>query len=183
MDINAKSRTRRVARRVSIVGAGSVLATVGLVGLAGEASAVTQAEAEAAFNAAGITWTSTGGCTDRNNPSCTSFEGLRQDTVDGAVTLKRASGCPITITGATEVGHAGSGPYSHSGGGKLDYRLNDCLNGYITGNFAYVGERGDGPIYESGSGNQYVLENSSHWDVTYYNCGGCAAAPSRDAAA
>lgn len=173
MDIHAKSMTKRVARRVSIVGAGAVLATAGLVGVAGQAAAVTQAEAEAAFNAAGVGWTSTGGCTDRNNPSCTSFDGLRDDSVKGAVTLKQASGCDITITGGTEVGHAGSGPWSHSGGGKLDFRLNDCLNGYVTSNFTYVGERGDGPIYNSPSGNEYVLENSSHWDVTYFNCGGC----------
>lgn len=173
MEINARSMAKTVTRRVSIAGAGAVLATAGLVGLAGPASAVTQAEAEAAFSAAGITWWSSGGCTDRNNPSCTSFEGLREDTMNGAVTLKQASGCDITITGATETGHAGSGPWSHWGGGKLDYRLTDCLNNYVYDNFTYAGERGDGPIYNSPSGNEYVLENGSHWDVTYYNCGGC----------
>ncbi len=48
-----------------------------------------------------------------------------------------------------------------------------CLNNYVTGVFTYVGQRGDGARqYRSGSGNIYADEGN-HWDVTYYNCGGC----------
>ena len=40
-------------------------------------------------------------------------------------------------------------------------------------NFTYIGLRGDGyPQYRSGAGNVYADEGS-HWDVTFYNCGGC----------
>lgn len=92
-----------------------------LVATAGTASAVTQAEAESAFRSAGITWTSSGGCTSPSNPTCTSFSGLRQASVDGARTLKSASGCALTITGGTETGHAG-GTYSHANGYKLDFQ-------------------------------------------------------------
>ncbi|MGP3969023.1 hypothetical protein [Streptomyces sp. 6N223] len=133
---------------------------------------ISHAEATAMFQAAGITWSSSGNCSDRDNPTCTSFEQLNLESAQGAQTLKSASGCALNITGGTETGHAG-GTYSHWNGYKLDYSLSGCLDGYITGSFAYIGERGDGaPLYESGSGNIYALE-SNHWDVTYYNCGGC----------
>jgi hypothetical protein len=128
---------------------------------------LTHAEAAARFRAAGITWSSSGGCSDRNNPTCTSFSQINLPTVQGAETLKRATGCALNITGGTETGHA-SGTYSHWNGYKLDYSLSTCLGNYIRGTFAYIG----GNKWRSGSGNVYFLE-SNHWDVTYYNCGGC----------
>lgn len=132
---------------------------------------LTQAQAESMFRAAGITWSSSGGCTTRSNSTCTSFDGLNQATAQGAVTLKHASGCAINITGGTEVGHA-SGTYSHYNGYKLDLGKSTCLNNYVH-NFAYIGLRGDGyPMWQSGAGNVYTDEGS-HWDVLYYNCGGC----------
>jgi hypothetical protein len=133
---------------------------------------ISHSEATAMFQAAGITWSSSGGCSDRNNPTCTSFEQLNLESAQGAQTLKSASGCALNITGGTETGHAG-GTYSHWNGYKLDYSFSGCIDGYITGSFTYIGERGDGAaLYESGSGNIYARE-SNHWDVTYYNCGGC----------
>ncbi len=122
---------------------------------------------------AGISWTSSGGCSDRNNPTCTSFEQINLTTVQGAITLKGATGCALTITGGTETGHA-SGTYSHWNGYKLDFSPTSCLSNYITGTFTNIGPRpGDGAQqYKSGSGNIYARE-SNHWDVTYYNCGGC----------
>ncbi|MEU7483500.1 hypothetical protein [Streptomyces sp. NPDC042319] len=142
---------------------------------AGEAHAVTKlthSQATTMFRNAGITWSSSGGCSDRNTPTCTSFDQLNQATAQGAVTLKKASGCALNITGGTETGHA-SGTYSHWNGYKLDFALNSCVSNYVTGTFAYIGVRGDGaPMYRSGSGNIYAKEGS-HWDVLYYNCGGC----------
>jgi hypothetical protein len=41
------------------------------------------------------------------NPKCTSYEGILSGTVDSVITLKKASGCDLVITGGTEVGHAG----------------------------------------------------------------------------
>ena len=128
---------------------------------------LTHAQATSRLRAAGITWSSSGGCSDRNNPTCTSFAQVNLPTIQGAVTLKGASGCALNVTGGTETGHA-SGTYSHWNGYKLDYSLSSCLNNYVTSHFAYIG----GSKWQSGSGNIYFRE-SNHWDVTYYNCGGC----------
>jgi hypothetical protein len=92
--------------------------------------------------------------------------------VDGAVTLRGSSGCALNITGGTEVGHA-SGTYSHYNGYKLDFAKTTCLTSYVHNSFTYIGLRGDGyPQYQSGAGNVYADEGS-HWDVTFYSCGGC----------
>ncbi|MDJ1136428.1 hypothetical protein [Streptomyces iconiensis] len=128
---------------------------------------LTHAQATAKFRAAGLTWTSSGGCSDRNRPNCTSFDQLNSATADGAVTLKSASKCAIKLTGGTETGHA-SGTYSHWNGYKLDMALSSCLDSYIKGTFTSIG----GSKWKSGSGNIYYREGN-HWDVTYYNCGGC----------
>ncbi|MEU4742277.1 hypothetical protein AB0G02_17680 [Actinosynnema sp. NPDC023658] len=128
---------------------------------------LTHAQAASRFSAAGISWTSSGGCSDRYNSTCTSFEQINLTTVQGAETLKRATGCALTITGGTETGHA-SGTYSHWNGYKLDFRLTTCLTNYVKGTFTSIG----GSKWKSASGNVYYLE-SNHWDVTYYNCGGC----------
>ncbi|SEQ56685.1 hypothetical protein [Lentzea albida] len=127
----------------------------------------THAQATAQLRAAGIAWDSSGDCSDRNRPNCTSFEQINQTTIAGAKTFKSASGCALTITGGTETGHA-SGTYSHWNGYKVDYRLSSCITNYIKGTFSSIG----GNKWKSGAGNIYYLE-SNHWDVTYYNCGGC----------
>ncbi|WP_100300219.1 hypothetical protein [Streptomyces aculeolatus] len=133
---------------------------------------ISHSQATSMFRSSGITWSSSGGCSDRNNSTCTSFEQLNLASAQGAQTLKSASGCALNITGGTETGHAG-GTYSHWNGYKLDFSLSTCVNNYVTGNFAYIGQRGDGAaMYQSGSGNIYAREGN-HWDVTYYNCGGC----------
>ncbi|ODM95324.1 hypothetical protein Ocin01_11354 [Orchesella cincta] len=140
---------------------------VALLACIGCASAVTHAEALRRFQAVGVTVTSSGGCSDRNKPTCTSFDSARENTVAGLVTLKTASGCVINVTGGTETGHA-SGTYSHWNGYKADISLNTCINNYVTGHFAYIGVRGDGaPMYQSAAGNIYAKEGN-HWDILYY---------------
>lgn len=149
----------------------TVLSVLGLtLGTAVPAGAVTQASAAAQFSAAGIGWTSSGGCTDRYTSTCTSFDGIRQATIDGAITLKRASGCGLTITGGTETGHAG-GTYSHWNGYKLDFSRTACLTSWVHNTYTYIGQRSDGAAqYRAASGNVYADEGN-HWDVTYYTCG------------
>ena len=144
------------------------------VGLAssssGEAYAVTKlthSQATSMFSSSGITWSSSGGCSDRNNPTCTSFEQLNLATAQGAQTLKSASGCALNITGGTETGHA-SGTYSHWNGYKLDFSMTSCLTSYVKNTFTSIG----GNKWQSGSGNIY-FDESNHWDVTFHNCGGC----------
>ncbi|MDH6228287.1 MULTISPECIES: hypothetical protein [Streptomyces] len=170
--MGTKTRTVLAA---SVLAAGLAMAPGTAVAGEPAAAAVTKishSTATAMFRDAGIGWTSSGGCSDRNTSTCTSFEQLNLATAQGAVTLRNASGCAMTITGGTETGHA-SGTYSHWNGYKLDYGLTTCLGNYITGNFTRIADRGDGAAqYRSASGNVYARE-SNHWDVLYYNCGGC----------
>src|SRR4051812_26028700 len=114
---------------------------------------LTQAQAASQLSAAGVTWSSSGGCTNRYNSTCTSFEQINQSTVSGVITLKRSSGCAINITGGTETGHA-SGTYSHWNGYKVDVSHNTCNNNYIHTYFTRIGNRGDGyPQWQAASGN------------------------------
>ena len=162
-------------KRIIGLCAGLFVIAITLFGVSSPAYAVTklsQSSAASQLSNAGITWSSSGGCTTRSNSTCTSFEQINQSTVSGAITLKNASGCAINITGGTEVGHA-SGTYSHYNGYKIDISDYTCISNYIKNNFTYIGLRGDGyPQYQSGAGNIYADEGN-HWDILFYNCGGC----------
>ncbi|MEU5262725.1 hypothetical protein [Amycolatopsis sp. NPDC021455] len=167
-------RGRRMLVRAGLgltASAATVLfATIGTASASVEVTKLTQAQAASQLSAAGVTHSSSGNCTDRNNPTCTSYEQINQSTVDGVITLKRAGGCAVNITGGTETGHA-SGTYSHWNGYKVDTAHNSCLDGYIKNNFTYIGLRGDGyPQWQAASGNLYADEGN-HWDITYYTCG------------
>jgi hypothetical protein len=131
---------------------------------------LTDAQAASQLSAVGITRVSTGGCTTRSISTCTSYEQINQETVSGIKTFRSISGCAITITGGTEVGHA-SGTYSHYNGYKVDVSPTTCVSSYITSHYSYSGVRGDGAtLYTAPSGNVYARE-SNHWDITYYTCG------------
>lgn len=54
---------------------------------------------------AGISIVSSGNCFDRTIPTCTSVDGMTKVTVNTLIALKKESGCTITLTGGTEVGH------------------------------------------------------------------------------
>ena len=128
---------------------------------------LSHSQATTMLSEAGLTWSSSGNCSDRNRPNCTSFDQVNEASIQGIITLKNASGCAINVTGGTETGHA-DGTYSHWNGYKLDTSLSACLNGYIQNSFTSIG----GNRWESSSGNVYYKEGN-HWDITYYNCGGC----------
>jgi hypothetical protein len=90
--------------------------------------------------------------------------------VSGIITYKHASGCSVSITGGTEVGHA-SGTYSHWNGYKVDISRSTCNDGWIRSAYTYIGLRSDGyPMYRAASGNVYTNEGS-HRDFVYYTCG------------
>lgn len=175
-------RSRRLRIGASAPAAGSlILAILVLFFTSGTASAqptryltkLTQAQAAAQLRAAGVSWTSSGHCTTRSNPRCTSLAQINRSTVRGVITLKRASGCAIIITGGTEVGHGTRthSRYTHYNGYKLDLAHNRCLDRYLHRAFRYAGIRGDGyPQWRAPSGNIYCNEGS-HWDVTYFTCG------------
>ena len=138
--------SRHIPRAAALTAAFTAALVLAFAAPAAAATFLTHTQATSQLTAAGISWTSTGGCSDRNVATCTSFEQVRQTTIDGIRTLRSASGCAITITGGTETGHS-SGTYSHWNGYKLDIRPTACVDGYITGNFTYVG-------YVSGWGHQ-----------------------------
>lgn len=118
--------------------------------------------AAARLKAAGIGWTSSGHCSNRNKPNCTSFSGIKSGTISGVVTFKKSSKCKVTVTGGTETGHA-AGTYSHWNGYKVDIAITSCVSGYIKRNFGYIG----GGKWRSAAGNVYFNEGD-HWDITYY---------------
>ncbi len=161
------SRTRHVTTALKVlVGAAAVVATtLGPVTNAGAVTKISHSSATSQLSSAGITWSSSGNCSDRNNSTCTSFEQINQETISGIRTYRGVSGCAVNVTGGTEVGHA-SGTYSHYNGYKVDISVSTCNTNYITSHYTYIG----GSKYQSASGNIYYHEGN-HWDITYYSCG------------
>ncbi|MFI9075629.1 hypothetical protein ACIGW8_03830 [Streptomyces sioyaensis] len=160
--LSARSRLAAVALTAVAVVAPLVTADAA----AASGTKLTQAQAARKLRAAGIGWTSSGHCSDRNNRRCTSFARINSGTVNGIIAFKKASHCAVTITGGTETGHA-PGRQSHWNGYKVDIAPTSCVTNYIKHAFHYSGKRGDGaPMYKSSAGNIYARE-SSHWDITY----------------
>ncbi|WP_419723962.1 peptidoglycan-binding domain-containing protein [Streptomyces pratensis] len=148
----------------------ALVSGAGSGGGGGDGGKLSHSQVATMFRNAGIAWTSSGNCSNRNISTCTSFEQMRRTSAEGTVALKRASGCSILVTGGTETGHA-SGQYSHWNGYKVDFSPQSCISNYITGNFTFIGNRGDGAAqYKASSGNIYAREGS-HWDVTFHSCG------------
>lgn len=69
---------------------------------------LTDAQAREKLTAAGIGIHSSGNCSDPNNPTCTSLEGLPAKTVADLIAVKQKCGS-IAITGGTETGHQSHG--------------------------------------------------------------------------
>jgi hypothetical protein len=158
-----------MGKRKVLIGLAAALAVaVGLVMFlpGGDADAtgkeISHKAASAKLRKANIGWTSSGGCSNRNNPTCTSFTDIKSGTINGIITFKKASKCKITVTGGTETGHA-PGKYSHWNGYKIDIAKTSCANRYIHRNFTYIG----GAKWRSSAGNVY-FDESDHWDITYY---------------
>lgn len=171
----------------------TLAAVFGVAAIGAEAAKISHSTATSRLSAAGVSWTSSGGCSNRNVATCTSFDQVHDHTIAGAITLKKACNCAVTITGGTETGHA-SGTYSHWNGYKLDFRKTTALDSYITNTFTRIANRGDGsPQYQARSGNIYAVRSLSHllyqnwdhlanrkkkkqnegnhWDVTFYTDG------------
>ena len=160
--------------RIVVLLVGTLASVLGLFAVSAPASAATklsQSAAASQLSRAGITWSSSGGCTTRSNSTCTSFDQINQSTVSGAIHLRQVSGCAMNITGGTEVGYA-SGTYSHYNGYKIDISHRTCTDNYIHNNFTHIGNRsGDNaPQWQSPAGNLYADEGS-HWDIVFYVCG------------
>jgi len=128
---------------------------------------MTQADAAKALSGAGISTSSSGGCSTRSNPKCTSLDQINSNTINGLIAFKRASGCSVVVTGGSETGHA-SGTYSHYNGYKADISLNACVDKYITSNFQNIGKRGDGAMQYKNSAGSIFAKEGNHWDILFY---------------
>jgi hypothetical protein len=123
--------------------------------------------AGALLREAGLRWISSGHCTRRANPHCTSFDGLRASTLDGVLRLRDSSHCGLVISGGTERGHAG-GVFSHGRGYKLDILPNRCLDRFVRHHYRRVHTRGDGAaLYRASPSRSLYAREPSHWDVTF----------------
>lgn len=112
-----------------------------------------------------FTLVSSGSCSDKNNPKCTSLDGVRDQTIDRIKELQSTVGVPLVITGGTEVGHSEKGEYTHGNGYKIDIRPTPALNDYIYENFEKIGPT----KYKDGNGNTYYRHEPDHWDITITN--------------
>ena len=99
----------------------------------------------------------------------TCFDGLSQTSIDGAIGLQKDCGCSLIVTGGTEPGHSGTGPGSHLGGDKLDFRHNGNVDRFILINGKPIGPRSDGALLYK-IGNTVYANESDHWDVCFNNC-------------
>lgn len=131
------------------------------------AKKIGQLGVSAVFKEQGIKRHSTMKCTDRSKKGCTSYEGMRQGTVNGITAFRRASGCKLTVSGGTEVGHAKM-RFSHGNGWKIDIMPNKCVDSYVHRTMRKVGERSDGSeMFRPRPGQLYADENGSHWDIFF----------------
>jgi hypothetical protein len=128
---------------------------------------LTHAEALESLKNVDITISSSGNCSDQNNPKCTSLEQIRRSTILGLMLFKQRSGCPINVTGGTEVGHT-SGVFSHATGWKIDISINSCVDEFITSTFARIVDRTDGSPQYQNIQDIYAKEaKPPHWDILY----------------
>jgi hypothetical protein len=127
---------------------------------------LTQAQATSQLAAAGIGYTSSGGCTTRSDVNCTSLDQINTATVDDLIAFHRTSACTVLITGGTEVGHETS-TYSHYNGYKVDLRLNTCINGFIRAHYVPIVPPTFGTEQYRDGSNIYTYEGN-HWDVEYH---------------
>lgn len=126
-----------------------------------------QQEAAALLREAGLRWISSGHCTRRASPHCTSLDGLRAATLDGVLRLREDSQCPLVISGGTERGHA-PGEFSHGHGYKLDILPNRCLNRFVRHRYERIRRRGDGAtVYRATPSRSLYAREPSHWDITF----------------
>jgi hypothetical protein len=152
---------------------GTFSATIRTWDTSATAMRMSQAEAMHDLLSAGLGWKSSGHCANADRRTCTSLEDIRYGTLMQVIDLKRSSGCPITVTGGTEKGHAG-GYFSHRNGFKVDIAHNACVDSYITRTYRFWKVRGDGadlyrPAQVPGlpSDLDVYADEPSHWDILF----------------
>ncbi|HHX58221.1 MAG TPA: hypothetical protein GX706_00405, partial [Candidatus Moranbacteria bacterium] len=114
-------------------------------------------------------------CTTTRRSNCTNVAGMKQETIQGIIDLKRKCNCEVIVTGGTEPGHSSA----HTNGSKADFRSHyfggkpSELTNYIVRDKKFgekIGVRPGnygGDIYRDG--DNYYVKEGDHWDVCF-NC-------------
>lgn len=149
----------------------ALFAAVAVFSVAPSASAATELPAEPGARVAdvvarqvlaehGVGVYSSGKCADRANRRCTSLDTMLASAVREVLWLRDNSGCPVLVTGGTEVGHA-KGVRSHYNGFKVDVQATKCVNAWVK---AHTTKIPKSTKRLAPSGAIWWLEGS-HWDV------------------
>ncbi|QKW04967.1 hypothetical protein HUT18_20515 [Streptomyces sp. NA04227] len=86
--------------------------------------------------------------------------------------MKRTSYAAVASTGLLALGLLAAPAVAPAVASAADHGSRETSSRSATAATA-IADRPDGAkMYKSGSGNLYARE-SNHWDVLYYNCGGC----------
>lgn len=162
----------------------------------------TNTEAAGLLQNANITISSTGSCDDPTDRTCTSLEGIHRRTISTLIALKnecartRATTCPVTVTGGTEVGHSTIGGLRHDTGNKIDIAPTAEISAYFKSGFTksavpredgadlyldsegwYAGSLGLALEFEKNDQGQFIDTEGNpttdrnkfvpdHWDIT-----------------
>ncbi len=116
-----------------------------------------------------FTYTSTGGCSNANQSSCTSLDGVQKTTVDRLVALQRECNCTINISGGTETGHGTSGAGNvHTNGSAFDISkggsLDSVIMKYPSAGTVSIGGGARAPAHKAPDGTLFINEGS-HWHL------------------
>jgi len=126
---------------------------------------LSDSEARARVQAAGMRITSTGNCPDQSNSSCTSLEGIPSAAIDALVALNqqlksKCASCNLTVSGGTETGHQTHG----SGKAIVDISSKDTqVNQFIQGVIGVSNPQIN--TWYKGGDNQYYFYEGDHWHV------------------
>jgi len=96
MKTTHRTRTPRATRLSIQAILGLLVVVLSLTATTLNASAhtkISHSNATSQLSSAGISWSSSGNCSNRYNSTCTSFEQINQETISGIKTLKSISGC------------------------------------------------------------------------------------------
>ncbi|ORX65408.1 hypothetical protein K493DRAFT_154077, partial [Basidiobolus meristosporus CBS 931.73] len=109
-------------------------------------------------------------CQTSMNTTCPSFEGVRNETIQGLVNFLFTSKCTeVSVVGGTEILDSES-YYSHKRGFRVDFSSNPCIDKFIKNNFHYIGNRKYGTpdkLYVACSGNMFAWKQD-HWEMSAY---------------
>lgn len=90
-------------------------------------NALTHAQALEKLKGTGISVISSGNCSDRNNSSCTSLDGIPEKTINNLIKIKDVCGRSPVITGGTEDGHQSHGIGKTPVDLSWNVKLAECL--------------------------------------------------------